>query len=71
MDPSSEEGNDRVQRRQGPRLLPISDASAAYRLIFERIDALVRGRAGIADLTVPACPAGNLSPPYWPRSSAP
>ncbi|OMC41715.1 hypothetical protein A5740_21685 [Mycobacterium sp. GA-1841] len=41
-------------------LLPISDAGAAYRLIFERVDALVRGRAGIADLAVPACPGRSI-----------
>lgn len=60
MDLSNGEGADWVQRSQAPLLLPISDAAAAYRLIFERVDALVRGRAGIADLAVPACPGWNI-----------
>jgi uncharacterized protein (TIGR03083 family) len=60
MDPSNGQGNDRVQTGQAPLLLPISDAGAAYRLIFERVDALVRGRAGIADLAVPACPGWTI-----------
>lgn len=60
MDPSSAEGDDRVQRDPAPLLLPISDAGAAYQLIVERVDALVRGRAGIADLAVPACPGWTI-----------
>ena len=60
MDPSNGEGHNRAQRGPAPLLLPISDASAAYRLIVERVDALVRGRAGIADLAVPACPGWNI-----------
>lgn len=60
MDSRSGEGNDGAQRGQAPVLLPISEAVTAYRLIFERVDALVRGRAGIADLRVPACPGWNI-----------
>jgi uncharacterized protein (TIGR03083 family) len=45
---------------QTPQLLPISDAAAAYRLVFERVDALVRGRDGIAELRVPACPGWTI-----------
>lgn len=45
---------------QVPQLLPISDAGAAYRLICERVDALVRGRDGIAELAVPACPGWTI-----------
>lgn len=55
MDRSDGEGNG-----SAPLLLPISDASAAYQLIVERVDALVRGRVGIADLAVPACPGWNI-----------
>lgn len=39
-----------------PRLLPGSDAAAAYRLVRGRIDALLRGRPDVAERTVPACP---------------
>ncbi|MDT5412889.1 MAG: hypothetical protein QOG14_5109 [Mycobacterium sp.] len=45
---------------QAPQLLPISDAAAAYRVVCERVDALVRGRDGIAELTVPACPGWTI-----------
>lgn len=45
---------------QAPQLVPISDAAAAYRMVRERVDALVRGRAGIAELTVPACPGWTI-----------
>ena len=60
MDPSDGKGGGRAQLGQAPTLLPTSDAGAAYQLIFERVDALVRGRAGIADLAVPACPGWNI-----------
>src|SRR6185312_1020750 len=40
--------------------MPISDAGAAYRLVRGRIDALVRGRDGIAELAVPACPGWTV-----------
>jgi uncharacterized protein (TIGR03083 family) len=43
-----------------PRLSPISDATAAYRLVYGRVDALIRGRAEVAQLTVPACPAWTV-----------
>jgi uncharacterized protein (TIGR03083 family) len=42
-----------------PRLLPCSDAATAYRLVYGRIDALLRGRTEVAELTVPACPDWN------------
>jgi uncharacterized protein (TIGR03083 family) len=43
-----------------PRLLPTSDAAAAYRLVYGRVDALIRGRVDVAELTVPACPAWTI-----------
>ncbi|OBG31272.1 maleylpyruvate isomerase N-terminal domain-containing protein [Mycobacterium sp. E3198] len=43
-----------------PRLLPTSDAAAAYRLVNRRVDALIRGRAEVAELSVPACPAWTV-----------
>jgi hypothetical protein len=43
-----------------PRLSPISDAAAAYRLIYRRVDALIRGRAEAAEMTVPGCPAWTI-----------
>jgi hypothetical protein len=55
------DGDDFETRRdRPPRLSPISDAAAAYRLVYGRVDALVRGRAGVAELTVPACPAWTI-----------
>jgi uncharacterized protein (TIGR03083 family) len=45
---------------QMPQLVPISAAGTAYRLICERVDALVRGRDGIAELAVPACPGWTV-----------
>jgi uncharacterized protein (TIGR03083 family) len=45
---------------QAPQLVPIRGAGAAYRLVRARIDALVRGRDGIADLAVPACPGWTI-----------
>jgi hypothetical protein len=41
---------------RSPRLSPISDAAAAYRLVYERIETLLRGRPEVAELIVPACP---------------
>jgi len=49
-----------TRRDRPPRLLPVSDAAAAYRLVYGRLDALIRGRAEVAELTVPACPAWNV-----------
>lgn len=61
MDSTTGEGDAGVvQRGRAPLLAPINDAGAAYQLIAERIDALVRGRAGIADLAVPACPGWTI-----------
>ncbi|OBG28795.1 maleylpyruvate isomerase N-terminal domain-containing protein [Mycobacterium sp. 852002-51057_SCH5723018] len=48
------------RRERPPRLLPISDAAAAYGLVYRRVDALIRGRAEVAELTVPACPAWTI-----------
>jgi uncharacterized protein (TIGR03083 family) len=45
---------------QAPQLVPIRGAGAAYRLVRGRIDALVRGRDGIGDLAVPACPGWTI-----------
>lgn len=45
---------------RSPQLLPVSDAAAAYGLIYRRVDALIRGRAEVADLIVPACPAWTI-----------
>lgn len=43
-----------------PQLRPGPDAATAYRGIYRRIDALLRNRAEIADLRVPACPAWTI-----------
>jgi uncharacterized protein (TIGR03083 family) len=40
--------------------LPVLDTAAAYRVVYERVDALIRGRGDIADLSVPACPAWTI-----------
>jgi uncharacterized protein (TIGR03083 family) len=45
---------------QAPQLVPISEAAAAYRLICERVGALVRRHQGTAELTVPACPGWTI-----------
>ena len=37
-------------RGRSPQLLPVSDAAAAYRLVYGRVDALIRGRAEVAEL---------------------
>jgi phage tail tape-measure protein len=51
--PSTEAGGDDLgaPRGRSPQLLPISDAAAAYRLVYGRIDALIRGAAEVAELT--------------------
>jgi uncharacterized protein (TIGR03083 family) len=49
-----------TQGTRSPRLLPISDAAAAYRLVYGRVDALLRSRPELAELTVPACPAWTV-----------
>jgi uncharacterized protein (TIGR03083 family) len=60
--PIGRAGVDDFETRGGrpPRLLPISDAAAAYRLVYRRVDALLRGRPELAELTVPACPAWTV-----------
>lgn len=45
---------------RAPRLLPVSDAAAAYRVVRERIDTLVRGRTEVAEVVVPACPGWTV-----------
>ncbi|ORW63152.1 hypothetical protein AWC20_04470 [Mycobacterium parmense] len=45
---------------QVPQLVPHGEAGAAYRLVCERVEALVRGRDGIAELAVPACPGWTI-----------
>ena len=49
-----------VHHGQVPQLASISDAGVAYRLVYARVDALVRGRDGIAELAVPACPGWTI-----------
>ncbi|MGV0583615.1 maleylpyruvate isomerase N-terminal domain-containing protein [Mycobacteroides chelonae] len=46
--------------RRLPALRPGGEAVAAYRLVYQRIDALLRERAQIAELPVPACPAWTV-----------
>ncbi len=43
-----------------PVLRPGHEAVAAYRLVYQRIDALLRDRDQIAELPVPACPAWTV-----------
>lgn len=45
---------------QPPRLLPIADAAAAYRLVHRRLGTLIRGRPDVAERTVPACPGWTV-----------
>lgn len=52
--------NLKTQRDRTPQLLSIPDAAAAYRLIYGRTDALLRGRPEVAELKVPACPAWTI-----------
>ena len=49
-----------TRRGRPPRLLPRSEAAFAYRLVYTRIDALLRGRSDVAELKVPACPAWTI-----------
>jgi uncharacterized protein (TIGR03083 family) len=60
--PISQADVDDLATQQGrpPRLLPSSDAAAAYRLVYRRVDSLLRGRADVAELKVPACPAWTI-----------
>ncbi|WP_166907441.1 maleylpyruvate isomerase family mycothiol-dependent enzyme [Mycobacterium sp. DL440] len=61
MDPNNGIRDDgRAQRGRTPQLLPIPAAASAYRLVYKRIDALLRGRADVAPLPVPACPAWTV-----------
>ncbi len=56
----SERSRDHTPCGQPPRLLPVSDAIAAYRLVHQRIETLLRSRADVAELVVPACPAWTV-----------
>jgi uncharacterized protein (TIGR03083 family) len=49
-----------AQCSRAPRLPPVGESVAAYHLVHRRIDALLRGRADIADRVVPACPAWTI-----------
>lgn len=51
---------DSVSWGRPPRLLSVSDATAAYRAVHQRIEALLRSRADVAELVVPACPAWTV-----------
>lgn len=60
MDSDRGQSGDGPRRGHSPRLSPIHDAAAAYCLVYERVNALVRGRADVAALSVPACPAWTI-----------
>jgi uncharacterized protein (TIGR03083 family) len=49
-----------AQRNRAPQLLSISRSVAAYHLVHQRIDALLRGRDDVADRPVPGCPAWTI-----------
>ncbi|MBX7435524.1 hypothetical protein JDV09_26035 [Mycobacterium sp. Y57] len=51
---------DRTGDASPPRLKSGADAAAAYRLIRERVDTLLRGRADVAERVVSACPAWTV-----------
>lgn len=51
---------DKTRCARAPQLQSIADAASAYRLIYRRLDALLRGRAEVAELAVPACPAWTI-----------
>ncbi len=51
---------DKTRCARTPQLPSIADAASAYRLIYRRLDALLRGRAEVAELAVPACPAWTV-----------
>jgi uncharacterized protein (TIGR03083 family) len=53
---TSGDGSEVAQHGRQPQLRSCTDAAAAYQLVQQRIDALVRGRAEVAELPVPACP---------------
>jgi uncharacterized protein (TIGR03083 family) len=53
-------GSPRFHTNRPPRLLPVADAAAAYRLVYQRVDALIRGRADVTERRVPACPAWTI-----------
>lgn len=60
MGSTSGQRDDGPRGGHSPRLLPVHDAAAAYCLVYERVDALLRGRAEVAALSVPACPAWTI-----------
>ncbi|MGH3828123.1 MAG: hypothetical protein ACRDQX_13285, partial [Pseudonocardiaceae bacterium] len=43
-----------------PQPRPAAEAAAGYRLVRQRIDTLLRGRAEVAELVVPACPSWTV-----------
>jgi hypothetical protein len=49
-----------TRRGWPPRLSAISDAAMAYRLVYHRVEALLRQRPEVADRSVPACPAWTI-----------
>ncbi len=49
-----------VHSGRAPQLLSISEAAVAYRVIYERVDVLVRGRNNVAEQPVPACPGWTI-----------
>jgi hypothetical protein len=51
---------DKTRCARTPRLLSIADAAAACRLLYRRVSTLIRGRAEVAELAVPACPAWTI-----------
>ncbi len=49
-----------AQHSHKSRLPPIPDATTAYRIVYERLDALLRGRGDVESLPVPACPGWSI-----------
>lgn len=43
-----------------PQLCTGAEAATAYRTVQQRVDALIRGRTELGDLTVPACPEWSV-----------
>lgn len=60
QNPNFQKGSAWTGTSRPPQLPSISDAATAYRLIYGRVDALVRSRTEVAELTVPACPTWSI-----------
>ncbi|MBS9534920.1 maleylpyruvate isomerase N-terminal domain-containing protein [Mycobacterium sp. M1] len=45
---------------RAPRPAPVADAAAAYRLVHERLVALLGGRDDVGEFAVPACPGWTV-----------